>query len=48
MNENKMETMQVNKLLITMAAPMVLSMLIGALYKDGAGPFVSHYDEKAL
>ena len=32
MNENKMETMPVNKLLITMAAPMVLSMLIGALY----------------
>ena len=32
MNENKMETMQVNKLLITMEAPMVLSMLIGALY----------------
>ena len=31
MNENKMETMPVNKLLITMAAPMVLSMLIGAL-----------------
>ena len=28
MNENKMETMPVNKLLITMAAPMVLSMLI--------------------
>lgn len=31
MNENKMETMPVNKLLITMAAPMVLSLLIGAL-----------------
>lgn len=31
MNENKMEIIPVNKLLITMAAPMVLSMLIGAL-----------------
>lgn len=32
MNENKMGVMPVNKLLLTMAAPMVLSMLIGALY----------------
>ena len=32
MNENKMGIMPVNKLLRTMAAPMVLSMLIGALY----------------
>ena len=31
MNENKMGIMPVNKLLRTMAAPMVLSMLIGAL-----------------
>ena len=48
MNENKMETMQVNKLLSTMAAPMVLSMLIGALYNVVDSLFVSHYGENAL
>lgn len=48
MNENKMETMPVNKLLITMAAPMVLSMLIGALYNVVESLFVSHYGENAL
>jgi len=44
MNENKMETMPVNKLLITMAA----SMLIGALYNVVDSLFVSHYGENAL
>ena len=48
MNKNKMETMPVNKLLITIAAPMVLSMLIGALYNVVDSLFVSHYGEKAL
>ena len=48
MNENKMDTMPVNKLLITMAAPMVLSMLIGALYNVVDSLFVSHYGENAL
>lgn len=48
MKENKMETMSVNKLLITMAAPMVLSMLIGALYNVVDSLFVSHYGENAL
>ena len=48
MNENKMKTMPVNKLLITMAAPMVLSMLIGALYNVVDSLFVSHYGENAL
>ena len=48
MNENKMETMPVNKLLITMAAPMVLSMLIDALYNVVDSLFVSHYGENAL
>lgn len=48
MQENKMETMPVNKLLITMAAPMVLSMLIGALYNVVDSLFVSHYGENAL
>ena len=43
-----METMPVNKLLITMAAPMVLSMLIGALYNVVDSLFVSNYGENAL
>ena len=37
-----------NKLLLTMAAPMVLSMLIGALYNVVDSLFVSHYGENAL
>ena len=48
MNENKMGIMPVNKLLLTMAAPMVLSMLIGALYNVVDSLFVSHYGENAL
>lgn len=48
MKENKMETMPVNKLLITMAVPMVLSMLVGALYNVVDSLFVSHYSENAL
>ena len=48
MNENKMGVMPVNKLLLTMAAPMVLSMLIGALYNVVDSLFVSHYGENAL
>lgn len=48
MKENKMGVMPVNKLLITMAAPMVLSMLIGALYNVVDSLFVSHYGKNAL
>lgn len=48
MNENKMGIIPVNKLLLTMAAPMVLSMLIGALYNVVDSLFVSHYGENAL
>ena len=48
MNKNKMGIMPVNKLLRTMAAPMVLSMLIGALYNVVDSLFVSHYGENAL
>ena len=48
MKENKMGVMPVNKLLLTMAAPMVLSMLIGALYNVVDSLFVSHYGENAL
>lgn len=48
MNENKMGTIPVNKLLVNMAAPMVLSMLVGALYNVVDSLFVSHYGENAL
>lgn len=48
MKENKMGVMPVNKLLLTMAAPMVLSMLIGALYNVVDSLFVSHFGENAL
>lgn len=48
MNEQKMETMPVNKLLLTMAAPMILSMIIGALYNIVDSIFVSNYSEAAL
>lgn len=48
MEEHKMGTMPVNKLLLTMAAPMILSMLIGALYNIVDSIFVSNYSENAL
>lgn len=48
MNENKMGTVPVNKLLVGMATPMVLSMLVGALYNVVDSLFVSRYGENAL
>ena len=48
MNENKMGTVPVNKLLVSMVTPMVLSMLVGALYNVVDSLFVSHYGENAL
>ena len=48
MKEQKMETMPINKLLLTMAAPMILSMIIGALYNIVDSIFVSNYSEQAL
>lgn len=48
MEEQKMGTMPVNKLLLTMAAPMILSMIIGALYNIVDSIFVSNYSENAL
>lgn len=48
MEEQKMGTMPVNKLLLTMAAPMILSMMIGALYNIVDSIFVSNYSEEAL
>ena len=48
MEENKMSAMPVNKLLLSMAAPMILSMIIGALYNIVDSIFVSNYSEDAL
>ncbi len=48
MEEQKMGTMPVNKLLLSMAAPMILSMMIGALYNIVDSIFVSNYGENAL
>lgn len=46
--ENKMGTMPVNKLLITMALPMMISMLVQALYNIVDSIFVSRLSEDAL
>jgi putative MATE family efflux protein len=46
--ENKMGTMPIGKLLFRMAAPMILSMLVQALYNVVDSIFVSHYDPNAL
>lgn len=48
MKDQKMGSMPVNKLLLTMAAPMILSMMIGALYNIVDSIFVSNYSEDAL
>ena len=48
MEDQKMGSMSVNKLLLTMAAPMILSMMIGALYNIVDSIFVSNYSEDAL
>lgn len=46
--ENKMGVMPVRKLLITMAAPMILSMLVQALYNIVDSAFVSRISQDAL
>lgn len=46
--ENKMGTMPVNRLLISMSLPMMLSMLVQALYNVVDSIFVSRIDENAL
>jgi len=46
--ENKMGTMPENKLLISMAVPMMLSMLVQALYNVVDSIFVSRISEDAL
>ncbi len=47
-NENKMGTMPINKLLITMSLPIVISMLVQALYNVVDSIFVSYVSEEAL
>ena len=48
MKENKMGTMPVNKLLVTMSLPMVISMIVQALYNIVDSIFVSRLSEDAL
>ncbi len=47
-SENKMGVMPVNKLLISMSVPMMLSMLVQALYNIVDSMFVSRLSENAL
>ncbi len=46
--ENKMGVMPIKKLLVTMAAPMILSMLVQALYNIVDSAFVSRISQDAL
>ncbi len=46
--ENKMGTMPVNKLLVNISLPMVISMLVQALYNIVDSIFVAQIDEYAL
>lgn len=48
LQENKMGVMPVNKLLITMSLPMMVSMLVQALYNIVDSVFVSMISENAL
>lgn len=46
--ENKMRTMPVNKLLISMSLPMIISMLVQAMYNIVDSVFVAQISENAL
>ena len=48
LKENKMGTMSTGKLLITMAAPIMLSMLVQSLYNIVDSIFVAQYSKDAL
>jgi putative MATE family efflux protein len=48
MEENKMGVMPMKKLVLNMALPMILSMLMGALYNVVDSLFVSRFSEDAL
>lgn len=47
-SENKMGTMSINKLLISMSLPMMISMLVQALYNIVDSIFVARVSENAL
>ena len=47
-SQNKMGTMPVNKLLLTMSLPMVISMLVQAMYNIIDSIFVAQIGEEAL
>lgn len=47
-SENKMGVMPVNKLLISMSLPMMISMLVQALYNIVDSYFVAKISEDAL
>ena len=47
-NENKIGTMPVNKLLVSMSLPMIASMLVQALYNVVDSVFVAQISENAL
>ena len=47
-SENKMGVMPVNKLILSMSIPMMLSMLIQALYNIVDSMFVAQISENAL
>ena len=46
--ENKMDVMPIDKLLISMSLPMMISMLVQALYNIVDSIFVSRINEYAL
>ena len=48
MTENKMGTMPVNRLLVSMSVPMMISMLVQALYNIVDSMFVAKLSENAL
>lgn len=48
MKENKMGTMPIHKLLVSMSIPMILSMLVQALYNVVDSMFVAQINEHAL
>ncbi len=48
LKENKMRSMSIGKLLLTMAAPMVMSMLVQAMYNIVDSIYVSRISESAV
>ena len=48
MEENKMGVMPIGKLIVTMSLPIMISMLVQALYNVVDSVFVARIDEYAL